>query len=239
MFWFVSGGKKRGRGRGRGRGCASLRSLVRPGRVAGGHSFGRVARTRFGLKESERGPGAGLSFRGRMAASLEQVKKMKVAELKEELQKRNLPVERKKNELVQRLEEAINAQTQNQDQTPNQTTPTSAQTTKPATPAETKTDQTETTKNTDAPANPQDQQPPANDFEAAKAARAARFGIPLVPAQKSGGDKIKARQERFGVVGKDKDKKADKRKKGFDMPVDPEEEERRRKRAERFGLASS
>lgn len=175
-------------------------------------------------------------------------KKMKVAELKEELAKRDLPQTGKKDELIARLE-AYQSQQQPTDDQPAAEPPAAPATAPVSAPAPAPA----VMEPAPAPAaEPADSAPQTaaelSDFEKAKAARAARFGIAYVPtaakkdppkSKERGGGRLpkKSGAERGGRPPKSETdvKAAEKRKERFNVPVDPEEEARRKKRAERFG----
>ena len=171
-------------------------------------------------------------------------KKMKVAELKEELAKRDLPQTGKKDELIARLE-ASQSQPHATDDQPAADPP--------AAPAPAPAPAPVAPEPAPAPAAESADSAPLtaaelSDFEKAKAARAARFGIEYIPtAAKKDPPKPKERgggrppkksgAERGGKPPKSEAdvKAAEKRKERFNVPVDSEEEARRKKRAERFG----
>lgn len=193
---------------------------------------------------------------------VDEVKKLKVIELKEMLSERGLSTSGKKDELVTRLEEAMAEDGANSTTTP-APAPTSAHEAAPAAASVPVSDPQPAAAS--APAAPADDAPAAaegapalSDFEAKKAMRASRFGIPVVskpeptinPKKKGGAalpddaEKIKKREERFGKTRPAAEvdpAEADKNKKRAErfgnaapQSIDPEEEERRKKRAERF-----
>jgi hypothetical protein len=170
---------------------------------------------------------------------------MKVVDLKKALSERGLETTGLKAVLVQRLTDAIAADTKVEETSPE--VPASEEKTEPATPAKEESEAPAT----EEPAEPEDA---AAAILAAKKRRAERFGIPLQQSQE---EKLALRAARFGTVTKEASKKLKKttpkrkgapvipletlvkraKKFGLPMPkgyVDPEEQQRREARALRF-----
>ena len=161
--------------------------------------------------------------------AMEQLKKLKVVELKEQLSARGLPVSGKKDELIERL---LGAMAADAEPAPDPAAPDACA----EAPESARVSPAPCVEGSLAPA-PADPQldPVAPDaaeeaaplsFEAQKEARAARFGIPLIPKAVSDEAKLKSRAERFGLPHASAGGGA----------LDDNERKKLDTRAERFGL---
>jgi len=157
-------------------------------------------------------------------------KKMKVDELRKELSKRDLDVAGKKQDLIERLELALDEELLGEGEIkPAAVAVAIPSSPKKSDPLPEKRVVTETKKTDPAVV--------LSEEEEKIRKRALRFGLPDPVAEKV---RLRERALRFGIVDPEIEKeKIKKRKERFAAaPVNPEEAEKRRKRAERFAAAT-